>query len=180
MVFGYFHNLSKAGQAIYRNSDRITSIRLPDVRPLRLASQSLQTALLDENQRAVGMACRDLLRGVTGQLVITPVEVQVLAVRPHDEEGELHGLYNPAEAGRPARIRVWMRTAKRRRVVAFKSFLRTLLHELCHHIDYEYLQLADSFHTEGFYRRESSLFHQLCHDAVPLKRQVNQSAGGDQ
>jgi hypothetical protein len=54
-----------------------------------------------------------------------------------------------------------MRTAKHRRVVAFKSFLRTLLHELCHHLDYELYRLPDSFHTEGFYKRESSLFHQL-------------------
>jgi hypothetical protein len=54
-----------------------------------------------------------------------------------------------------------MRTVKHRRVVAFRSFLRTLLHELCHHLDYELYKLSDSFHTEGFYKRESSLFHQL-------------------
>jgi hypothetical protein len=45
--------------------------------------------------------------------------------------------------------------------VAFRTFLRTLLHEIGHHLDYEYLKLADSFHTEGFFRRESSLFTQL-------------------
>lgn len=39
--------------------------------------------------------------------------------------------------------------------------MRTLIHELCHHLDYELLRLADSFHTEGFYKRESSLVHQL-------------------
>jgi hypothetical protein len=57
-----------------------------------------------------------------------------------------------------------MRTAKQKRVVAFKTFLRTLLHELCHHLDYELLKLPDSFHTDGFYKRESSLFHQLVPD----------------
>ena len=36
-----------------------------------------------------------------------------------------------------------------------------LLHELCHHLDYELLDLEESFHTEGFYKRESNLFHQL-------------------
>jgi hypothetical protein len=45
--------------------------------------------------------------------------------------------------------------------VAFRTFLRTLLHELCHHLDYRLYRLPDSFHTEGFYKRESSLFHQL-------------------
>ena len=43
----------------------------------------------------------------------------------------------------------------------FRTFLRTLLHELCHHLDYELLDLDDSFHTEGFFKRESSLFKQL-------------------
>jgi hypothetical protein len=62
-----------------------------------------------------------------------------------------------------------MRTARQRRVVAFRAYLRTLLHELGHHLDYRYLRLADSFHTQGFYQRESSLFHQLVpgHDVAP-------------
>jgi hypothetical protein len=54
-----------------------------------------------------------------------------------------------------------MRTARHGRVVAFRTFLRTLLHELCHHLDLEVLGLGESFHTEGFFRRESSLFRQL-------------------
>jgi hypothetical protein len=54
-----------------------------------------------------------------------------------------------------------MRTAKQQRVVAFRTFLRTLLHEMCHHIDYTLYGLAESFHTEGFFRRESSLVRQL-------------------
>ncbi|MDH3690664.1 MAG: hypothetical protein OEU36_14540, partial [Gammaproteobacteria bacterium] len=79
--------------------------------------------------------------------------------------GELHGLYEPAEENPLAHITVWMRTAQRRKVVAFRTFLRTLLHEYCHHLDYEHFELEDSFHTEGFYKRESSLFHQL----VPIQ-----------
>jgi hypothetical protein len=54
-----------------------------------------------------------------------------------------------------------MRTAKRGRVVAFKTFLRTLLHEVCHHLDYTHLQLKESYHTQGFFQRESSLFHAI-------------------
>jgi hypothetical protein len=56
---------------------------------------------------------------------------------------------------------VWMRTAAFGRVVAFRTFLRTLIHELCHHLDFTYLELPHSFHTEGFFKRESSLVHQL-------------------
>ena len=54
-----------------------------------------------------------------------------------------------------------MRTARHKRVVAFRTFLRTLLHELGHHLDYDLLELKDSYHTEGFFKRESSLFKQL-------------------
>jgi uncharacterized damage-inducible protein DinB len=60
-------------------------------------------------------------------------------------------------------------------VVAFRTYLRTLLHEVGHHVDYTLLRLQDSFHTEGFYKRESSLFHQLMTDRegalVPSERE---------
>jgi hypothetical protein len=59
-----------------------------------------------------------------------------------------------------------MRTAKRKRVVAFRTYLRTLLHEVGHHVDYTGLRLAESYHTDGFYKRESSLFHQLVPEAT--------------
>ena len=80
--------------------------------------------------------------------------------RPSWETGELHGLYQADEKGR-YRVSLWMRTAQRAQIVKFKTFLRTLLHELCHHLDYQKYRLRDSFHTQGFYRRESSLLRQL-------------------
>ena len=44
--------------------------------------------------------------------------------------------------------------------------------EAGHHLDYTYLKLADSFHTEGFFKRESSLFYQLVPSAVPDRAPV--------
>jgi hypothetical protein len=90
------------------------------------------------------------------------VRVTVLAARPHARWGELHGLYETTHrAVEPPTITLWMRTARQKRVVAFRTFLRTLLHEIGHHVDYTRLGLGDSFHTHGFYQRESHLFHQL-------------------
>ena len=43
---------------------------------------------------------------------------------------------------------------------------RARLHERCHHPDYELLRLPDSFHTDGFYRRELSLLRQLLPSAM--------------
>jgi hypothetical protein len=99
--------------------------------------------------------------GMAERLKVPPLRLKVLAVRPSADWGELYGLYELAEGRASAVISLWMRTAKHRSVVAFRSFLCTLLHEFCHHPDYHLYNLADSFHTEGFYKRESSLFHQL-------------------
>ena len=93
----------------------------------------------------------------TPDIRVPKIRVRVLAQRPADDDGELHGLYEPDDAGTPARITVWMRTAARKDVVAFKTFLRTLIHELCHHLDYELYKMPETFHTEGFYKRESTL-----------------------
>jgi len=60
---------------------------------------------------------------------------------------------------------VWMRTAQKVQVVKFRTFLRTLLHEFCHHLDYEHYRLAETFHTEGFYARESALMRELMGEA---------------
>ena len=165
MVFAYYNHLSKRQKKIYRESDSIPSIRLPTTRGLKTRVKQIETALKQENRAATESACRELLQFMISMLDVPPVRIKVFAARPHDDWGELHGLYTPSEGRKQALIHVWMRTAKKRKVVAFRSFLRTVLHELCHHLDYEYLQLEDSFHTEGFYKRETSLFYQL----VPKK-----------
>ncbi len=121
----------------------------------------IETALRAENRFSLERVSQKLMSAMVSALGARGIHVRVYAVRPHGNWGELHGLYEPGEGRAPARISVWMRTAQRRRIVAFRTYLRTLLHELCHHLDYELLRLADSFHTEGFYKRESSLFHQL-------------------
>lgn len=161
MVFDYYNRLSAKKQSVYRQSDEITEIRLPDPQPLRPAAQSLVAALKSEDRGTVQALSQQIADGIIAQLKVPPLRIQVLAVRPSDDWGELHGLYLPEEDGKTAKIQLWMRTAKQKRVVAYKSFLRTLLHELCHHLDYELYRFPETFHTEGFYSRESSLLHQL-------------------
>ena len=160
MPFAYYERLSARDRAIYRRSDSVTSLVLPRPRELHGLVEELRVALMSEERRPVEAASSELALGLGGQLELPPVRVEVLAVRPSADWGELHGLYT-REAGRTPRIQLWMRTAHHKRLVAFRTFLRTLLHEVGHHVDYERLELADSFHTEGFFRRESSLFHQL-------------------
>jgi hypothetical protein len=160
MPFSYYDRLPARAQAIYRKSDATTALELPQAERLRPLVEELRHGLAREDRRAVEAAASRLGDGLTGQLGLPPVTVEVLAVRPSAGWGELHGLYTRDER-RPARIQLWMRTVRHRRVVAFRTFLRTLLHEVGHHVDYELLRLADSLHTEGFFKRESSLFRQL-------------------
>jgi len=160
--YAYYQKLSHRDKATYRRSDAIEHIALNDPARLNPMVQGLQAALEQDNQRLLRQISQQLLNEITRDLNTSPVHIKVLARRPSDESEELHGLYEPAEHSKDrAVITVWMRTAAKRQLVAFKTFLRTLLHETCHHLDYEWLKLEESFHTEGFFKRESNLFKQL-------------------
>ena len=161
MPFAYFDRLSPARQRIYLRSDAIDRVELPPGPVLQDLVAGMERALAAENRGEVERLGQALLGDLTGRLEVPRVRLRVLSVRPSGDWGELHGLYLPEDEGKTAVIKLWMRTAKNQRVVAFRSFLRTLLHELCHHLDYEFYKLEETFHTEGFYKRESSLFHQL-------------------
>jgi len=161
MPYAYYAKLKPKDKAIYRRSDAIDTLNLPGAWSLYPLVQQLEKTLAREDRRATERIVRDLTRGILDDIKVDPVTVRLLAARPRHDWGELHGLYEARENRRRARITVWMRTARHKKVVAFKTFLRTLLHEICHHLDYELLGLEDSFHTEGFFKRESSLFNQL-------------------
>jgi hypothetical protein len=159
--FAYFDRLSPERQRIYLASDAVERLVLPAGPPLQGLLQDLEVALRAEGRDQVERLSQALLSDLTGRFKVPRVRVRVLAVRPSGNWGELHGLYEPFEDGTPPLITVWMRTVARKQVVAFKTFVRTLLHELCHHLDYELLRLPETFHTEGFYKRESTLFQQI-------------------
>jgi len=169
--FAYFARLSRRDQATYRKSDATSTLSVPGVEELWPVAQDLRVALIKEEGEAVARSAFAVCAGICRALGARPPRLEVHAVRPRGSTHELHGLYVPEpDGGQPATIRVWMRTARKGRAVAFRTFLRTLLHELVHHLDYELLALDKSFHTEGFFRRESSLFWQLVPGSVPAAR----------
>ena len=168
MPFAYFQRLSRRQQGIYLRSDTITVVPLPGAAALRPLVVELGAALESGDRALTESACQLLAGALTRALGLPPVRVTVLAARPHAKWGELHGLYETTDRPRiPPTITLWMRTARQKRVVAFRTFLRTLLHEMGHHLDYTLLKLGDSLHTQGFYQRESHLFHQLVTDGGP-------------
>ena len=163
MPFDYYNNLTPKQRRTYRESNRIARVELGDPGRLQGAVSALREALLAGDRRKVQRACAAVAQGVCDDLGISRVRVKVGGRRPLDADGgELFGQCSwDEEETKGALVEVWMRTAKRGQVVAFKSLLRTLIHEICHHLDYELHGLDATFHTEGFFRRESSIMRQL-------------------
>jgi hypothetical protein len=154
--------LSRAEQRTWAASNRVTGFRVPTNGILTPCALTIADALAAGDRRRVQAASQALLDAACALFRVAPLHVEVRGVRPSDRHGELHGLYTPINGARGRdRVQIWMHTARRRQVVAFKTFLRTLLHELCHHLDYERLKLDQSFHTEAFYKRESSLMYAI-------------------
>lgn len=151
---------SRADERACERSNAVAAIRVPRSSALRPQALALVDALASADCNRVQAVSQRLLDEFCKLLGVPPLQVEVRGTRPANRYGELHGLYTPASTRtRRDRVQVWMYTARRHQVVAFKTFLRTLLHELCHHLDYEHLKLDSSLHTEGFYKRESSLVY---------------------
>jgi hypothetical protein len=159
--FDYYARLSTKDKAVYRASDAIKDVAIPDADALHVHVVAVESALASGKRLATSKAVNDLVRALLKQLGASHVGVDVRLVRPQRESSELHGLYTYETEDAPPRIEVWMKTGAHERVVAFRSFLRTVLHEVAHHLDVTLFALTDSFHTQGFFQRESSLMRQL-------------------
>ncbi|MFC1799317.1 hypothetical protein ACFL2Z_00185 [Candidatus Eisenbacteria bacterium] len=166
MPFPYYDNLSAAKKRIYRKSDAIESIPVKSPGDIHPVTIKLKKSLEDNKRRDVARHASEICRLVCEELNTEVLTVKIRSRRPSSSAEELQGLYERTE-GEMSVLTVWMKTAAKGRVVAFKSFIRTVLHELCHHIDYTYFDLEDSLHTEGFFRRETSLYKQV----VPVELQ---------
>lgn len=166
MPFPFYDKLTPARQRIYRASDAISRISLPNVSALQPAVQQIERAMSTANRASTEQACQALVNALNTAMKTPAVRMRVLERRPSDDYGELHGLYEPDNGGKVATITLWMRTAQKEQVVKFRTFLRTLVHEMCHHFDYEHFRLAETFHTEGFYQRESVLLKELLGEPV--------------
>lgn len=152
----------------FSESDRTKTLELPRNRALTEIAQCLESAMKSDNIRDVRSACTDFLAAASKFYEVPPCGIRVLAARPlrTREHGtfELFGDYAPDSM----LMRVWMRTAVRKDVTSFGTFLSTLCHEFCHHLDFKKFGFADSWHTRGFYERAGVLYHYA--RGTPLKK----------
>ncbi len=151
----FFYRLSARAQRCYLKSNAIDRYNFVPSGAALARTRALLETLETGSLGAINQAAQRLVDEICRVMGIAPVRVEIRGVRPRDTRSELHGIFYPHE--HPPRMVVWMRTAQRRDIVRPKTFLRTLLHELGHYLDYAFLKLDDSFHTNGFFKRESFL-----------------------
>jgi hypothetical protein len=153
----------------FLESDQLTSLAVPQENRLHVLAGSIDSAMKEGTSTLVRQACVELLAVAADLYKVQRPGVRVLAARPlRVREGgwatELFGDYSPEAM----LIRVWMRTAVRKQVTSFGTFLSTLCHEFCHHLDYQRFGFRDSWHTRGFYERTAALYHHV--RGTPAKR----------
>jgi hypothetical protein len=146
--------------AEFRRSDLLTSLPVPADERLREQAKFIAGALEEGSGARLHAGCAGFLRAAADFYGVEAPGIRVLAARPlRVREGgwasELFGDYAPETL----QIRVWMRTAVRKQVTSFGTFLSTLCHEFCHHLDYQRFKFTDSWHTRGFYERTAALYH---------------------
>jgi hypothetical protein len=171
--FSYFERLSAKDKRIYLRSDEIRSVKVPDVVALQPLVGELRVTLEAGKRIRATKAANGLVLALCKQLGAPNVRVRIHETRPSWDGGELHGLYTFAEPGEVPEIEVWMRTVAKGQIVRFRTFMRTLLHEVGHHLDATIFEMPESFHTHGFFARESSLVKQMLGEAAPKPAQLD-------
>jgi len=154
--------------AAFLESDRLRMLEVPQDDGLRTVARSIEEAMQDRATKVVRQGCAEFLRLASDFYGVPRPMIRVLAARPiRAREGgwatELFGDYSPEAM----LIRVWMRTAVRKQITSFGTFLSTLCHEFCHHLDYHRFGFRNSWHTRGFYERAAMLYHHA--RGTPLK-----------
>lgn len=149
----------KRNRTKFLESDRLTTLDLPQDRNLVEIAYSIELAMVDGTTALVRERCNELLAELSEFYRVPDCGIRVLAARPlrvrERWTSELFGDYSPDTM----LIRVWMRTAVRKEVTSFGTFLSTLCHEFCHHLDFAKFRFPDSWHTRGFYERAGALYH---------------------
>src|SRR6516162_9129706 len=131
----------------FLKSDAWKTLDLPDNGRLPTIAKSIEAAMKTGKTPDVRIACAEFLAEISGFYGVPVCGVRVLAARPlrvrEHWTSELFGDYNIGTMV----IRLWMRTAIRKEVTSFGTFLSTLCHEFCHHLDFHLFRFADSWHT---------------------------------
>jgi hypothetical protein len=142
----------------YLRSEAMLTIKLPPAEPLRSVAKDLEAAMTSEDRKKIQSTCNVIAKHVSESFDVQSPKVRVLGLRPLEEGDrqvdELFGDYDLETK----LIRLWMRTAVLGKMTSYGTFLSTLCHELCHHLDVVHFDFENTFHTRGFYERAGLLY----------------------
>lgn len=151
----------KIDNAEYMRSDALRTLRLPPADKLRELAAELKGAMKTDDRKQVHAASAALLTELADAFEIAPPPLKVLNARPlkvtENYATETFGDYDFEST----QIRLWMRTAVQKKMTSYGTYLSTLCHEFCHHMDVVSLDLPHTYHTRGFYERSAILYHHV-------------------
>lgn len=154
----------------YSRSEQLLRLTLPPAEPLREYAIELKQALANEDRKAILSTSKLLLNTLSDHFEVEHPKTKILSVRPREVHGDWEfqtfGDYDTETAV----LRLWMKTAIQKKTSAYGTFLNTLVHEFCHHLDVVALDMPNTFHTKGFYERVGELYHHI--QNTPAKKIV--------
>lgn len=151
---------TKALMVKFIESERLTTLELPQDARLRGLAQTIESVMESGTRTVIQRACSEFIAVASDFYGVPKPDIPALTARPiRVREGgwgtELFGDYSPGTS----MIRIWTRTAIRKQITSFGTFLSTLCHEFCHHLDCHRFGFHQSPHTRGFYERTAVLYH---------------------
>ena len=135
---------------------------LPKLNKIKASTKKQFTKLFNADSLEITQL-KSISDAICKDLGVSPCSISYGGKQPHSNNSrgttvaKIYGTYRTLACS----ITLYKHTAKTGKVVANKTTLDTLLHELCHHFDYKLLKLSDSKHTAGFYKRITTLKHEL-------------------
>ncbi len=143
----------------YDASNGQRAIRIPPAAVVKHLFQDMAEATDEENAAKLRKACTELLGILSCFYGVSSPSLKLLGPRPHSTlEGRLASELFGDYSSKQARIRLWTRTAVKKRWTSSKTTLSTLCHEFMHHLDIHHLGFPHSFHTMGFFERTHRLY----------------------
>ncbi len=136
----------------YARSNEATTIDLALTPSIILAAGRIRLALSARDPALVMAAALTFVGALCDEAEIPRIPVKIAPRRKKAGRTEFYGWCGPKF------ITVYLRTAERGRFVAFRTFLKTICHEFCHHHDWKSVGMTNSYHTKGFYQRVTALY----------------------
>ena len=157
--------------AEFHGSDQHISLHVPVDGRLLSRAKAIESAMKAGKPAAISYACGDFLTVASDFYKVQRAEVRVLAARPlrvRKAVGRLSFLATTTFKHRSFASGLVLPFASKLRPTG--SFLSTLCHEFCHHLDCRLFGIKDSPHTRGFYQRAAVLYHHA--RGTPVKQLV--------